>query len=73
MNSIRIFVSLAALSFMGYTALKYAFHKESAKEKMYKVLHPEPSFKRFPKWYAAALGIGSWLAVIYFISKLFLK
>jgi hypothetical protein len=72
MKSIGIIICLIALSFIGYVALKYGFHKETTKEKMYKVFHPErPAFIRYPKWYAILLGAACWLVVIYAIIQFF--
>jgi hypothetical protein len=72
MSTIGIIICAIALSFIGYVALKYGFHKQTAQEKMYRVLHPErPAFIRYPKWYAVLLGAACWLTAIYVIIQFF--
>jgi hypothetical protein len=74
MTTVGILICAAAMSYIGYEALKYGSHKETAKEKMIKTIHPVYLPKKPPpKWYAILLGICCWIAAIYAIIQIFLK
>jgi hypothetical protein len=73
MSNASIIISSIVLSFIGYVALKYGFHEETAKEKMINTIHPISTPKKYPKGYAILAGAACWLTAIYAIVQFFLK
>lgn len=74
MSNVGIIVCSTAMSYIGYVALQYGSHKETAREKMINTIHPTYLPKKPPpKWYAVLLGVVCWLVAIYGIIQIFLK
>ena len=65
-------IGITGLLIIGYFALREGFHRETAQEKFIKSIQRPPA-KKFPKWYAAMLGVASWVAAFYFMIKILLS